>query len=164
MDYIIKNGKVIVSNPNTIWHGYRIRLGNNYDGILTFSDGKTVFQMTEHQSPKMVGLGLQPYFSERGLVQQRKNTILHNGTVIMKMEGDHIEMGRPTLDEDYIYYEANSKLYSPTTWEIWRYSFETKERAKIRNGANPYVYNGKLFYSFWVDGAYEIRCSNLKQV
>lgn len=150
--YKIKGNKVHLFSPTILLTGTYLRLGNVFDGKLMFSDEYSVYT-TEIKNPTKrtyVCEGIQPYLFELGAVYQKRGSIYLNHDVIIPPWDDYIVAGRPTVYNNWIYFEARIKP-APQGWEIWRYDLTSKKKEMVLNyGGNPYVYAGKMFYSHWV--------------
>lgn len=154
VNYQIKKNKVFLSSPTILLTGKYLRLGNIFNDQLTFSDDYSIYKanMNDLSNRIFVCMGIQPYTLESDIVYQKYYCIYLNNKKIITPLDDYIVIGRPTIHQDWIYYEARRKP-APQGWEIWRYNLKSRKKEMVlQSGANPYVYNGKLFYSSWVSG------------
>lgn len=128
-----------------------VRLGNIFRRITTLSANSVIYM---NRTP--IGPGHQPFLFEYGLLCQRDLTIYLNGEPFIKRWPGLESIGRPSGYDDTVLFECRTDIKPPQAgWEIWKYNIQTKVKKKILDrGANPYYYDGKLFYSFWVDGAF----------
>lgn len=145
VNYTLESGGSIKFTEGTvIKNGKNLRLGNYYNGELIFSEG---------YEP----VGIQPYKFDKGLLYQTRGKIYLNDEVLFTVWDNYEVLGRPTYANGWVYFETR-KSPAPFGWEVWKYNIETKEKVKLLDhGANPYVYEDKLFYSSWENGEFVTR-------
>lgn len=157
VDYLIADNKVYLTKLTPCFNGSYLRLGNCWNNKFCYSDGEFLFINDDN-----VGVGIQPYISEDGFVFNHNNNIFLNHISVIEPFLDYKLVGRPTLYKGYIYFEARKNIdTSPRGWEVWRYNIETKEKEKLFEGANPYCYNDKIFYSYLIGDMFETRVKSL---
>jgi len=162
--YSIENDNSIhIESGIPLAKGKYMRLGNLLDGKLVFSDCYKIYTFDFQNNTKIeYGEGLQPYGYKDGIVYQRNACIYNNDERIIIPHGEYEVVGRPTIYKNKIYYEARASP-APRGWEVWSYDMGTKEQIKIKEeGANPFVYDDKLFYSKWVGSEFKTFCEELK--
>lgn len=160
-------GTVKISKNHTIFESKNyLRLGNIFNNELYYSEDYHVYKIgvekVNLKKPEKLYMGIQPFAFEDGIVYQKKGSIYLNDKRILSPLNEYKIIGRPTIANGIMYYEARSTK-APQGWEIWRYNLSTKESEKILNGGNPYVYKNILFYSLWLDhkNEFEIRWENI---
>lgn len=162
--YSIGNENLVeIEIGKTLVEGNYLRLGNIFEEKLFFSDGYKIYTMEiETGKKKEYGVGIQPYGYSDGVVYQKNSCIYHNNKRIIIPHGDYEVVGRPTIYKNKIYYETRADP-APFGWEIWVYDMYSKEKIKLKEGgANPFVYNDKLFFSKWMESEFKTLCEELK--
>jgi len=158
--YQKKDGHVIINDATLVKTGEKLRLGNYWCGELLFSSKKIVYTPDGETYP-----GNQPFISKIGLVCQtgelEKTEIRLNGNTLFDAKSlGKSEIGRPTVYGNMIYYEAREGVWEndPRCWDTYCFDVETKKHELVlKEAANPFVYNGTLFYSSWENGRFTTR-------
>lgn len=147
--YELDEGRVkLTSIGETLVKGTHLRLGNLINGVPIYSDNGDMLFLK----------GEQPYSCEIGFLYKKEGKIWLNEKVLIEKWGEYLAIGRPTYYNGLVYFEARKEgnsITSPLFWEIWTFNPETKEKRFVRMGANPYCYEGKLFYQKWEGGKFE---------
>ena len=159
---IEKENFVKIKSSKTIVEGNYLRLGNIFEGKLFFSEGYKIYMMKIGTGEKKeYGDGIQPFGYYDGIVYQKNSCIYLNDKRIIIPQGDYEVAGRPTIYKNKIYYETRATA-APLGWEIWVYDIDTKQEKKLIQGANPFVYNDKLFFSKWMESEFKTLCEELQ--
>ena len=125
---------------------------NIFKKKIVFSDEYSIYiaNLNDLNKKTFYRNGIQPFLFELGVVYQNHGSIFLNKERIIEPWDDYIVVGRPTVFQNWIYFETRKKP-APQGWEIWRYKIKSGQKEKIlQDGANPYIYDKKLFYSKWI--------------
>lgn len=150
--YVISDGKVDIVTKSVMDTQPLVRLGNIYEDRLYYCTERKIYAADEY-----IRNGHQPFMTVFGLLYQKDTSIfLDDECLIDKENGTFTSIGRPSMEDEWVYYEAREGDWiDPSCWCVWRYHIETGVKEKLKsNAANPYVYDGKLFYSHWINGGF----------
>ena len=79
-----------------------------------------------------------------------------NNKLVIESMGGYSEWTNPWVHNDVMWYEALPEgAQAPMKWEIWKYDLNTKRRKMMFPGANPCVFDGKLYYCKWKERGFE---------
>ncbi len=139
-----------------IVHGTHLRLGNIFNNKLLYSDEQNIFEQFISKKILLQEKGAQPYKFEGGLLYNHNGSIyLNKQKIICPWSGFGI-VNSPFLKNNWVYFGAR-KGFFPWNWQVWCYNIKTKKKNLVlSNGANPYIYSGKLFYSKWEKGRFNV--------
>ena len=151
--YVIEDGKVKITSTHPFIKGKHLRLGNL---MISYSDNKT-YEGEEMEQPFKLPLG--------DVLYTKNKVIYFNDMPFIELWDDYEEMGNPFADgHGWIYFEARKKENTaPKGWEIWKFNIITEERVQVKeHGANPVVWEGKLYYSRWKGGRFDTYVEEIK--
>lgn len=141
-----------LGNPKILVEGGHLRLGHIYKGELIFSDGKHVpHQPFWHSTGK--------YWAD-GAPRAR---IFKDGEAFIDHFDGAEEIGKPWIYNGYIYFECRfAKNPVPFGWEIYRMNLKSgKKEQVVKPGANPCVFNKKLYYGVRGPEAFDIHVMDI---
>jgi len=139
--WAIDGREIILSDPHIEHVGNWVRLGHMHDGHLAFSEGWDSAHQPFNYDGKL-------YYTDNAPDAK----IYCDGEIVVDHWGEYIEVGNPWIDDGTIWFEARRKGNdAPQGWEIWSMDLATGKRKYVCPGANPCVYNGRLYYAIWGD-------------
>lgn len=149
--YHLADGVVVIESSRLVRSGTHLRLGNVFEGALTYSDAGRI---TSDLSFPSRGYVEQPFRSEDGLFYTQDSEIWLNGLPFIGRFDGYDEVCHPTVHERWVYFEA--KRVDPAFpgsaqgWQVLRRHLdEGVTELVLAHGANPYVHGGLLFHSRW---------------
>ncbi len=151
--YHLEDERVVVESSRLVRDGTHVRLGNIWNGRLIFSDAGTVHSDLDIS---FRGLAEQPFRAADGLFYTQDSEVWLDGKKLIGRFDGYDEVCHPTVDGREVYFEAKraDPLFpgSAKGWQVLRYHLDLRTiELVLAHGANPYVYDGKLFHSRWSD-------------
>lgn len=139
-----------LSDPVHLKSGKYLRLGHIYKEELIYSDGWKSFH--------------QPFKHSSGLYETNgapNGRIYKNRELFINHWGEMAEIGNPWIDDDLIFFEGREKNnLAPQGWWIYCADLNGKNIRKLIKGANPCIYNGKLYYGKWEKNGFAITATD----
>jgi hypothetical protein len=125
-----------LSDPRVVACGTWLRLGHMKDGKPVYSDG---WNGTH-----------QPFESPRGNFHTFEGRLYRDRKPLIAEWPEYKEWGNAWVDGNLVYFEAlPAGGHAPEDWELWTYDLDTDEKQFLLPGANPCVFDGKLYYCTW---------------
>lgn len=169
--YAVIDGVVQIEEVRHVVHrGTHLRLGNvccgDFADYLWFSDQLAVYcaELSNLRGsalePRLVCSGEQPFCGhfwnapyKDTLLYSHKSTIWKHtpdGPVqFLELFEGFTEVCHPTFAGPWVYFEA-LRGKAPEGWQVWRkHAADDRLEQVLVGGANPYVYDCRLFYSRW---------------
>ncbi len=138
--------------------GTHLRLGNYFESKLCYSDSYRIY----HGENSFLRDGEQPFLHESGLYYTFEGEIWRDARVFAPRFDDFSEVCHPTISGEWVYFECLSGS-APEGWQVWREHLTTKYRMPvILHGANPYWYEGHLYFSAWDDAMRLLKTHRIK--
>lgn len=123
-----------------------MRLGHAHEGGVVYSEGWEGPHQPFQHGDDLYNTDDAPH-----------GKIYKNAEVWLAPWQNYVEVGNPWVDGEWLYYEARRKNRSPPAgWEIWRCHLTTRDREFVIDGANPCVFDKKLYYGVWKNARFEI--------
>lgn len=164
--YKVIEGKVVIdgSSAKAICEGEYLRLGNFYNDDLIFSDRERRGILPEKYKCGSDGAH-QPFVDSDGTYYTdgdgKNKGVYFNGKLLIKLWGNIKELGNPFVHGDYVYFEAREDV-APRGWQIWKYNKTNGDKELVKdNGANPCIFDGKIFYGKWNGNFFDIIVEDL---
>ena len=125
--------------------GTHIRLGNYpvEGGSLCYSDAGKIFLGNDYLRD-----GEQPFMNGSDLYYTFESEIWKNEKKFISLFDEFTEVCHPTIYEGTIFFEC-LRGKAPEGWEVWSADLKTLTKKFVCIGANPYAFDGYLYFSWW---------------
>lgn len=137
-------------NPVHLKVGKYLRLGHMYNKELIYSDGWKSFH--------------QPFKHSTGLYETNdapNGRIYKDKKLFIDCWKEMAEIGNPWISEDLIFFEGRENDHSaPEGWWIYCADLNGKNIRKLIKGANPCIFNEKLYYGKWEKNGFSITATD----
>lgn len=151
--YHLEGEVVVIESSRLVREGTHLRLGNVHHGRIVVSDAGRI---DGARATPVDGYVEQPYSTDEGLFYTHHSEIWRDHAKLIARFDGYDEVCHPTIDGRWLYFEA--KRVDPQfpgsakDWQVLRYHLDSREiELLLVHGANPYVWEGRLFHSRWSD-------------